>query len=471
MKISLTRFGFPLLLFLIIGFISCRQDEALDDTPDDVIDEETVKTKDFDNSVALDWMDLFLELERYTPGYRPPVSGRSAAYAGIAGYEAAVPGMKEEFNSMVGQFPGMEIPAVVEGAEYHWPTAVHAAYGAVVTQLFPTAPAAQQQKLFALKQKYTTRFSSEIPLDVFNRSDEFGTAVGNAVFKWSQGDPLGHEAFLKNTNPNYVPPVFEGSWKPTYPDYSPGLLPYWGQVRTFAASTDDNVPPPISYSTDPNSQLYVQAKETMTITNLVKSGQNSEDAWIADFWSDDCPILTFTPAGRWIAIANQIVEKEKVALDIAVYTYAKVGIALNDAGVRCWNEKYRYNLLRPIDYIHEVMGETSWNTVMCPDGSGSFYTPNFPAYPSGHGTFASASAEVLTEIFGFNYSMTDRCHEGRSEFKSTPRTYGSFYEMAAENAYSRIPLGVHFRIDAEAGLELGAKIGRKINKLPWRKKG
>lgn len=38
MKISLTPFGFPVLLFLIIGFISCRQDETLDDTPDEVID-------------------------------------------------------------------------------------------------------------------------------------------------------------------------------------------------------------------------------------------------------------------------------------------------------------------------------------------------------------------------------------------------------------------------------------------------
>ncbi len=470
MKISLTPFRFPVMLLLLIGLFSCRQDTSIDDTPDDVLDGEIVRTSDFDNTIAIEWMNLFLELERFTPGYRPPVSGRSAAYVGLAGYEAAIPGMTETFNSMIGQFPGLELPNAHSDVEYHWPTSVHAAYGAIITHLFPTAPAAQQQKLFALKQKFTNQFSSQVPLAVFNRSDEFGTAVGNAIYRWSQGDALGHESFLKNTNPSYVPPVFEGSWQPTYPDYSQALLPYWGQVRTFAATTDDNVPPPIKYSTDPNSQFYVQAKECMTITNLVKSGASPDDAWIADFWSDDCPILTFTPAGRWIAVANQVVENEKATLDLAVYTYAKVGIGLNDAGVRCWSEKYKYNLLRPIDYIHTVMGQSDWNTVMCPDGSGLFYTPNFPAYPSGHATFGAVAAEVLTEIYGFNHAMTDRCHEGRTEFKSIPRTFGNFYEMAAENAYSRIPLGVHFRMDAEAGLDLGYKIGRKINKLSWRKK-
>ena len=113
------------------------------------------------------------------------------------------------------------------------------------------------------------------------------------------------------------------------------------------------------------------------------------------------------------------------------------------------------------------MGQSDWNTLMCP-ADGNFYTPNFPAYPSGHATFSAASAEILTDLFGFDHPMTDRCHEGRVEFLSTPRSFGSFYEMAEENAYSRIPLGVHFRMDAEAGLDLGYRIGKKVNRLPWK---
>ena len=142
-------------------------------------------------------------------------------------------------------------------------------------------------------------------------------------------------------------------------------------------------------------------------------------------------------------------------------------MALSDAGVRCWDEKYRFNYLRPIDYIHKVMGETDWNTIMCPDGSGQFFTPNFPTYPSGHATFGAAAAEVLQDIYGSYFPFTDRCHEDRTEFIGTPRSYNSFIEMAEENAYSRVPIGVHFRMDSEAGVDLGRKIGREVNKLKW----
>jgi hypothetical protein len=65
--------------------------------------------------------------------------------------------------------------------------------------------------------------------------------------------------------------------------------------------------------------------------------------------------------------------------------------------------------------------------------------------------------------------MTDRCHENRVEFAGIPRAFGSFYEMAYENAISRIPLGVHYRMDCEEGVRFGTVIGRKTNELPWKK--
>ena len=155
-------------------------------------------------------------------------------------------------------------------------------------------------------------------------------------------------------------------------------------------------------------------------------------------------------------------------MDKAIEAYARIGLALSDAGVRAWHEKYRFNVERPIDYIRRVQNDPEWNTVMCPDGSGRFFTPPFPAYPSGHATFGAAAAEVMTALFGAGYPMTDRCHEGRTEFNGTPRSFNNFYEMAEENAYSRIPIGVHFKMDSDAGLELGYGIGKKINALPWR---
>ena len=106
---------------------------------------------------------------------------------------------------------------------------------------------------------------------------------------------------------------------------------------------------------------------------------------------------------------------------------------------------------------------------MCPDGSGRYFTPPFPAYPSGHATFGAVAAEIFSGVLGENYQFTDRCHEGRTEFIGKPRTFTSFRQMAEENAYSRLPIGVHFRMDATSGVSLGYGIGKKVNKLPWRK--
>jgi hypothetical protein len=81
-----------------------------------------------------------------------------------------------------------------------------------------------------------------------------------------------------------------------------------------------------------------------------------------------------------------------------------------------------------------------------------------------------AAAEVLTDIFGNYYPMTDRCHEGRQDFEGgAPRHFNSFYEMANENAISRIPLGVHFRMDCDQGVNLGIRVGRKVNQFSWKK--
>jgi hypothetical protein len=81
----------------------------------------------------------------------------------------------------------------------------------------------------------------------------------------------------------------------------------------------------------------------------------------------------------------------------------------------------------------------------------------------------AAGAEVLSGIFGYDYAMTDRCHENRTEFEGRPRSFNSFIEMAQENAWSRVPLGVHYRMDSEQGVNLGLKVGRKVNKIVWNK--
>lgn len=449
------------LLVLALFVFGCQPDT------ENIIDQNVPRPSATDASVALAYHELFLDLERFTPGYRPPVSARASAYISWIGYETIVP-ISSGRSSLAPYFNVSGLPEPDLGKPYHWSVALVEAYTQSMVYFFPNAPAERLFALYQLRNDFYEDFKQEVSHETFSRSAAYGREMAAVICDWSATDTAGHEAFLRNNDPSYVPPGGEGRWQPTFPDFSPALLPRWGSVRTFAADETDIIPEPLAYSTDPSSEIYQQALTIYNIVNEIKAGGRDEDRWIGEFWSDDCPILTFTPAGRWYAVANQLVSNENLRLDEAVTLYAHLGMALNDAGVRAWAEKYRHNYERPIDYIRRVMpGNDDWNTIMCPDGSGNYFTPNFPAYPSGHATFGAVASVVFEKFFGPNVGMTDRCHEGRTEFRGAPRSFASFREMAEENAYSRIPLGVHFQMDSDTGLDLGYQIGAKINDLPW----
>ncbi|AKD56991.1 vanadium-dependent haloperoxidase [Spirosoma radiotolerans] len=415
-----------------------------------------------DASVALQWMDLFLTIDRYAPGYRPPVAARALAYIGLASYETIVPG-SSTYQSVASKFSGLTLPKPETGQHYRWEVALNESYYVMMKGFFPHISDVDKAKIDSLHTKLTISTSNT---DELSRSKKFGQDVATAVLAYSKTDVAGDGAYLRNQPADYTPPTGPGKWQPTAPDYSRALLPYWGKVRTFVASESDKVAKePLNYSTNIKSTLFAQGLEIYTATTPL----TSEEKWIGEFWSDDIYKLTFEPAGRWIAIAEEVVRQEKSPLDKAVYTFAKVGMGLCDVGVACWNSKYIYNVERPITYIQRTIDPTWRTRLNNPISVLVGVTPPFPAYPSGHSCFGAVAAEILTDIYGAAYAMTDRCHEGRTEFNGNPRKFNSFYEMAQENAYSRVVLGVHYRMDCEEGLRMGYAIGRKVNQLPWKK--
>jgi PAP2 superfamily len=274
------------------------------------------------------------------------------------------------------------------------------------------------------------------------------------VYDWSATDTIGHMANLYPYDPNFTPPAGNGFWEPCEDFPTPALLPQWGETRTFITPAQDHLAAPLPpFSMDSKSAFYVQALEVYTINSPL----SSDNQWVAEFWSDDFPVLTFSSAGRWISICNQVIQQDRPTPEKALETYLRMGLALSDAVVACWYSKYHYNLLRPETFIRHTI-QPGWRPIV--------HTPPFPAYPSGHAMLSAAAAEVLTSLYGKKYELTDRSHEGRTEFKGMPRHFHSFYEMAFENASSRIALGVHYRMDCEEGTRLGLGIGKIVAELP-----
>ena len=403
-------------------------------------------------SLMLEWNRLFLELERFTPGYRVPVTARAFAYVMSAAYQSALPYLTGSC-SLEKYFPDFQPSSDFRG-KFYLPASLNAAYAEILRDFFPTAPPHLQEKINLLEAEQAQQLRMETDPTTYRLSANYGKRSAVAVWRWSATDSLGHDAFLNNYDQRYVLPVCQGCWQPDqeHPAQQP-LLPHWGEVRSFLVPrTAVAVKAPVTYDVHPGSDFYAGAMEVYSVSNPIAK----ENSWIAEFWSDDVPGFTVSPTGRWISIANQAVEKSEITFPEMLELYLKLGYAMSDALVICWDAKYRFNLERPADYIRRYI-RSDWKPL--------HDSPLFPAYPSGHSAVGAAASTVLIAKFGSEFTLTDRTHENRLEFAGKPRTYSSFSAMAQENAFSRIVLGVHYRMDCEEGLRIGRLVGQKITGL------
>ena len=455
------KFNFLVVLFSILYFASCTKDSASERSKFKTVAE-------YPNDVVWEWNEVFLQIERYAAGFRPGPAPRAVAYLGLSAYEGVVAGMPE-FNSFDGYWSGFDIPDADIDKEYCWPLVVNASYEYLMPRFFGKATQQQLDLITTTAAKINNEYKSQVSSDVYNLSINRGREVAAAVWAYSKTDAVGHDHYLDPFQKYDWQQAYkkEGDWVPTFPGPGAPMGGIWGKARTFSIKDEQKLcKKPIPYSIDPKSHLYAQAIEvyaqnTPTLTY--------ESEWVGEFWSDDLLNLTFSPGVRFLAIGDQVLKNENSNLETAIWMTAMIGVASNDAGIACWNSKYFYNVERPESYIKRVI-DPEWEPALENPLTGDVGTsPSFPAYPSGHSTMGAAGAEILAYIFGYSYGMTDKCHQNRVEFEGRPRSFSSFFEMGLENAWSRVPLGVHYRMDCEEGVRFGTEIGRAAHALPWKK--
>lgn len=434
----------PLPIALILSsslFAGCDRSDQVVFPPTPV-----AQTADFDSEVATRWLDRLYHTIR-AESFSPPAASRVIGYAGVALYESVVPGI-EGGRSLAGQLNGLNVlPAAPEG-EIHWPSAANAAFAAVLNGLFPTASDASVEAIATLEAELGDAYRADAGEEVADRSVDFGHAIANAILGWAATD-----GYTQWNNCTYVPPSGPGMWVPTPPAFAPPLQPCWGRLRPFALlfSSECSPLPHPAYSTEAGSAFCNEVVEVYeTVNNLT-----AEQLAIAQFWADG-PGATGTPPGHWISILEQICVQEELDLAVAAEGAAKVGIAVADAFISCWELKYHYNLLRPISYIRDPtcpINDPAWTSA---PGVG---TPPFPEYTSGHSVQSGAAAFVLEDLLGA-LAFVDDTHDYVDNRPA--RSFTSFTEAAAEAAISRLYGGIHYRAAIERGVEQGRCIGATL---------
>lgn len=435
----------------ILSIIACKK---TDSNWDDVKDPHDVgqnghlrQAKTFSSDVAIKWLNMELDMMRVplAAGARSQGADRVLAYNGIALYHSILPGMPS-YKTLSGQliaFPAM--PSAEPGKAYHWAASANAAMAFINRKLFPNASDANKAAMDALENSLQAIYASEVDDATLQRSIAFGREVASRVDVWSTSDGSA------NVNPAYIPPVGPGLWVPTAP--TPPVNPYASQIRLLvpgvSAGTDPQPPP--TYSTNPASDFYKMVKDVYD-----KSLVLTDDQKAMAFYHRDAP--GYPGGGHFVAVLSQVLTQSKATLDVAALACVKTGIGYHEAVTLCFTKKYQVNLVRPVTYIKDVMGFTSWTTLIP--------TPNHPEFPSAHATNAGAVAVMLTSVFGEEFEFTLDTYQ----YLGFPaRNYSSFADMAFEMSNSRVFGGIHYQASCDKGLIMGAKVGRNVlSKIKFR---
>lgn len=298
-----------------------------------------------------------------------------------------------------------------------------------------TFASARDAALVALTRSHDAAFAKA--------SVSHGIDVGEAVVQYVATDGT---ADLKSIKP----PVASkpGDWVQTPPNFQPPIEPGWGTLRTFrSSSTDCELPaPPTDGPSD--SPYEAQASEVADVAAQLTDEQEA----VARFW-DDGRGRTGTPAGHWFVLALEVGRDSGVDAEAMVHLVADTAMAIADAFIVVWREKYKWMVERPITVLQRR--DPTWSSYLV--------TPAFPEYPSGHSAISRAAADVLTSHLG-EREFTDpgwgMTGPSRADFEIAPRTFPSFSAAATEASASRLYAGIHFPMGIEAGIRLGACIGK-----------
>jgi len=414
-------------------------------------------TEPYVNSKTADAKFLHQAMHAYTDRivhdiFSPPVASRNYVYPSIAAYEI-MRNVDANYKSFAGQLNDLAaFPTPDRAKEYDFQLAAVMAFIRTAKNFIFTENVLTKKGDQILQEMIDTG----IPKRVVQNSKDYAEQVSLQILAYADKDNYKQS----RTFPRFSVKNIDGRWQPTPPGYMDGIEPHWSKIRPFVLDSANQFtpPPPTPYSIDKKSTFY---KELMEVYEVVKNASEEEQS-VAKFW--DCnPYVShlkghamyatkkITPGGHWIGITEIACKKASASFLKTCEAYAMVSIALADAFISCWDEKYRSNLIRPETVINEHLDE-EWAPIL--------QTPPFPEHTSGHSVISAASALTLTNLFGDNFAYRDTVE---LKYGLPAREFTSFNQAAEEAAVSRLYGGIHYKPAIVYGLTQGRQVGKLIS--------
>jgi hypothetical protein len=171
-------------------------------------------------------------------------------------------------------------------------------------------------------------------------------------------------------------------------------------------------------------------------------------------------------------------QSHAMSLEEFVHYDFLTNLAAFDTAIAVWNEKHRYDAVRPISAIRHIYGDRpvrAWGgpgrgTVEdLPASQWTSYTQtaDHPEYPSGSAGFCAAHAQASRRFLGSDSlgwtvplpKGSSRIEPGVTPARDITIGWATWTDFARDCGLSRLWGGVHFRAAIDAGDKLGRRIG------------
>jgi hypothetical protein len=371
-----------------------------------------------------DWNEIGAIAAVTNAGHSPPASTIDLAYMHIAIYDAV--------NAIDGRYRPFAITStnVPQGASEEAAT-VSAAYN-ILLNLLPT----QQAYLDA-------EYAASLATIPDGQSKDDGIAIGLDValrFIAQRG------CDGRNANIVYTPGSDPGDWQPTPPAHAPALNPWIAQMQPFAIlrASQFRAPDPPALTSQQYAKDFNEVKSIGSISSTIRTDEQTE---IGKFYSEHAG-FQLARAFREFALAQNMNLADNARL------FAMIYVCSADALIACWDTKFHYSFWRPVTAIPLADIDNNPETTADPSWLPLIVTPPHPEYPSAHGSYTAAFAEILRYFFGTkNVTITLT-----STATGTSRTFHNTNELIKEAIDARVYAGIHYRNSCVQGKIIGKKV-------------
>lgn len=337
-----------------------------------------------------------------------------------------------------------------------------------------------------------------------SESLEYGRQIALKILDDRKDDPIKPEDIFIPADGKYISSPARGHHHPDPDNASQGFYaPFYGKKANLFATKKryELAPPP-----QPGTPAYQAAAQDVyekgikpelagTLLNGARR-RTPVETLIGLYWAYDGAFEIGTPPRQYNQIIVQVATARGLGTGECARLLALVNVAMADAGTLAWQEKYRHDFWRPVVALREhdesmgpggkPMGrpgltkptDPAWLPLGSPRTNATAlknFTPNFPAYPSGHATFGAAAFHmarlffsdgalagnydddglladlsfVSDELNGLSRDVTPVADVPGTMRPRHVRTFpGGFWDMILENGRSRVFLGVHWQFDA-----------------------